>query len=390
MTMERDSLVARPGRVTRFGWERDEEGANRFRAVVVYDEGPPELSFNVVWKSEPVAIVPLADLEAAAALSRPEQVVKRLEMARGHLSNIEAHGNAEANAVLVIRNVLSELEAALCLTTAAPLQADASAPASPAIGVQAVTLDFHAADTTPDVPRGQMKACIIMMRSRHTGKNFTMPAYYLNAYPLEFEDGCGDEKCEDEHDDGCPVSGWFYDNANFEYENCYYRIEGECLAWALIPGAATVEAALHPAPEAASAGVAGEPVGYIHPFALDCLMLPHQHAETVHVYPTAPQEDFIPLFTAPSDTAPSPKGVSDGVREAVERYRLLRIGEVIAPTDEFLKDDATTWQPCRGEWCVGATYTAIFQPMRRDIEAALSQEHAPATAEDRAASKEGA
>ena len=43
----------------------------------------------------------------------PDAVRARLAMARGHLSNIEAHGNAEANAVLVIRNVLAELEAAL-------------------------------------------------------------------------------------------------------------------------------------------------------------------------------------------------------------------------------------------------------------------------------------
>lgn len=43
----------------------------------------------------------------------PQAVSSRLAMARGHLLNIEAHGNAEANAVLVIRNVLSELEATL-------------------------------------------------------------------------------------------------------------------------------------------------------------------------------------------------------------------------------------------------------------------------------------
>jgi hypothetical protein len=118
-------------------------------------------------------------------------------------------------------------------------------------------LDFHPADRLPDVPKGQMRACIIMHRSKHTGKNFTMPAYYLNAYPLEFEDGCGDEKCEDEHDDGCPVTGWFYDNANFEYENCYYRIEGECLAWALIPDAVAVGAALE-APPAKEVGAVSD------------------------------------------------------------------------------------------------------------------------------------
>lgn len=50
---------------------------------------------------------------ALAASPVPDAMQARLAMARGHLSNVEAHGNAEANAVLVIRNVLAELEAAL-------------------------------------------------------------------------------------------------------------------------------------------------------------------------------------------------------------------------------------------------------------------------------------
>lgn len=51
--------------------------------------------------------------DASAVPALPDAMRARLAMARGHLSNIEAHGNAEANAVLVIRNVLAELEAAL-------------------------------------------------------------------------------------------------------------------------------------------------------------------------------------------------------------------------------------------------------------------------------------
>ena len=46
-------------------------------------------------------------------------------------------------------------------------------------------------------------------------------------------------------------------------------------------------------------------------------------------------------------------------------WRLLQRGEMIEPTDQFLQDDAVTWRPCANEWCVGAEYSALFQPMRR-------------------------
>lgn len=57
------------------------------------------------------ALMPFILASAPVAVKTP--LSKRIAMARGHLMNIEAYGNAEANGVLVIRNVLSEVEAAL-------------------------------------------------------------------------------------------------------------------------------------------------------------------------------------------------------------------------------------------------------------------------------------
>jgi len=96
-------------------------------------------------------------------------------------------------------------------------------------------------DGAPEVPKGSHRTFIIMARHRE-GKEYVTPAYYLNAFPLEYDDCiCGSE---DDHEDGCPTTGWFYDESNFEYQNCYWAIEGKVLAWAPIPSAEDVKAIL--------------------------------------------------------------------------------------------------------------------------------------------------
>lgn len=60
-----------------------------------------------------------------------------------------------------------------------------------------------------------------------------IPAYYLNEYPLE--DECGGENNK---------TGWFYDESNFEWDDCYYPIEGDVIAYAPMPSAEAVHAAL--------------------------------------------------------------------------------------------------------------------------------------------------
>lgn len=105
-----------------------------------------------------------------------------------------------------------------------------------------VVTTFYKGDTPP-VERGYMKSFIVTVRRKpHPGRSrdvWTFAAYYLNQYGLRYEDGCGAEDCEEKHDGECPTTGWFEDNANPEYENCFYKIlaEGdEVIEWAEIPG----------------------------------------------------------------------------------------------------------------------------------------------------------
>lgn len=100
--------------------------------------------------------------------------------------------------------------------------------------------EFIGGDQIPDVQRGCMKCFIILVRRVEGHEGFTMAAWYLNAYPLDMED-C---RCDQEHDDGCPTTGWFYDSSNFEYDNCYHHVEGTVVSYAPIPTAEQAAASL--------------------------------------------------------------------------------------------------------------------------------------------------
>jgi hypothetical protein len=93
----------------------------------------------------------------------------------------------------------------------------------------------------PIVKDGSLRSFIVMTRGKT--KEHVFAAYYLNRYPLEYDPDCVC-KNEDDHEDGCPTTGWFYDNSNFEYDNCYHALEGEVIAWAELPTPGTVKAAL--------------------------------------------------------------------------------------------------------------------------------------------------
>ena len=97
----------------------------------------------------------------------------------------------------------------------------------------AVVLHFHHA-TTPPVKPGSMQSFIVL--TEREGRKASFAAHYLNQYPLEYEDGCEAPECaEGKHEDGCPTTGWFYDESNFDYDHCYFRLDGTVLAWAPIP-----------------------------------------------------------------------------------------------------------------------------------------------------------
>lgn len=95
--------------------------------------------------------------------------------------------------------------------------------------------EFISAETPPDVRRGGMECYIILCVGERSGQPYTQPAYYLNEHPLEYEDCI----CAAEHDDGCPTTGWFSDEANFDYEHAYIRIRDEVVAYAHIPNGET-------------------------------------------------------------------------------------------------------------------------------------------------------
>lgn len=103
-----------------------------------------------------------------------------------------------------------------------------------------VTLKFAAGDVIPEVKRGHLLDCIIV--TERSGQRASFAAYYLNAFPLDHGDECIC-KTEADHDDGCPTTGWFYDESNFEYDNCYHAVVGTVLLWAPIPKAAEILAA---------------------------------------------------------------------------------------------------------------------------------------------------
>lgn len=115
--------------------------------------------------------------------------------------------------------------------------------AAAAVPTQALGLVFRQGGI-PEVKPGTFRGFIGM--TRYQGRENVLPIYYLNAYPLEHEDCvCASEEIhESGGGDGCPVTGWFYDESNFEYEHCYYPVNGDVTAWAPMPTVANVKSAI--------------------------------------------------------------------------------------------------------------------------------------------------
>jgi hypothetical protein len=97
----------------------------------------------------------------------------------------------------------------------------------------------------PPVEPGKMRGFVVMTRNKEGGE-YVFAADYLNAYPLETEDLCGTEDCKagKHEDNGCPHTGWHYDQSNYEYDHCWYAIQAEVIAWAEFPSVAEVKAAI--------------------------------------------------------------------------------------------------------------------------------------------------
>lgn len=101
----------------------------------------------------------------------------------------------------------------------------------------------------PDVKTGNAELFIILAEvndGAFHGTKIVFPAYYLNGFPLEYQDGCSkdictDEKCYMANLDGCPTTGWFIAESIFNFNCSYEPILQNVLAFGTVP---TVESIL--------------------------------------------------------------------------------------------------------------------------------------------------
>jgi len=73
---------------------------------------------------------------------------------------------------------------------------------------RAEAVDWHDPMEPPPIALRHYGFFLVAVKTSE-GTYSTFEAAYLNAYPLEFEEGCGDCPENGSHDDGCPTTGWF-------------------------------------------------------------------------------------------------------------------------------------------------------------------------------------
>ena len=133
---------------------------------------------------------------------------------------------------------------------------------------------WEAPNTLPDIPVGHEREFICAVYRKHSDKVYTFSATYLNAYRLNYEWGCpnekGDEIC-DGCEDGCPTTGWFNltgaDDEGSQYHSLNLRDGDELRGWRALPAwdaappvrsTATPSVASKSAPAVASSLPSGE------------------------------------------------------------------------------------------------------------------------------------
>lgn len=103
---------------------------------------------------------------------------------------------------------------------------------------------WHEAMKIPPVSVGDMHEYVLAVLRNRTGKVYSFAATYLNAYPLEYRDGCPFENergkgCGKECDDGCPTTGWFEQTGSDDYASLFNSLElrdgDKIVGWAEIP-----------------------------------------------------------------------------------------------------------------------------------------------------------
>lgn len=101
--------------------------------------------------------------------------------------------------------------------------------------------EWRSPDEMPDTPKGTEQNFIVAVRRARSGKVYSFPSAYLNAYPLRYEyecpkgEGCDGNGCED----GCPITGWYSATGDGEdgltYSPMYMDPGDEFLGWRKVP-----------------------------------------------------------------------------------------------------------------------------------------------------------
>ena len=82
-------------------------------------------------------------------------------------------------------------------------------------------MNWKTFDEIPDVQKGAVKTFLVSFLNIKTNKRYVTTADYLNWYPLDMDtDDCICER-EEDHNDGCPSTGWFDSVPSAEYDRFY-------------------------------------------------------------------------------------------------------------------------------------------------------------------------
>lgn len=87
--------------------------------------------------------------------------------------------------------------------------------------------EWRPAAQLPPVKVGDMREYVLAVFRARSGKVYSFAASYLNAYRLEYRDGCPHEKCPftPECDEGCPTTGWFVQTGDDAYDSLFQTLE---------------------------------------------------------------------------------------------------------------------------------------------------------------------
>lgn len=97
-------------------------------------------------------------------------------------------------------------------------------------------------ETTPEAPKGEYVEGIVALKYPNKPKPVVQSAFYLNEFTLMCEWGCAaglsDEECEENHEDGVDVSGW-YEGRDFDGvpNGSFHNLtkDAELLGWQPMP-----------------------------------------------------------------------------------------------------------------------------------------------------------